>query len=109
MVRLDMEIVRDDKQSIVVELLDSDGHTINPADIDSITVWVKPPFQDKIFPETAILPEDPANGLGSHLKITFTREMLQKQMWTQAQYGIEIVCGDEGPTTVIGGKVMRIY
>ncbi|ROV57156.1 hypothetical protein EGS38_00205 [Neisseria chenwenguii] len=103
-----MEIVRDDKQSIVVELLDSDGHTVNPADIDSVTVWVKPPFQDKIFPETVILPEDPENGLGSHLKITFTRNILQKQMWTQAQYGIEIVC-DEGPTTVIGGKVMRIY
>lgn len=109
MVRLDMEIVRDDTQSIVVELSDSDGQNIDPADIDSLTVWVKPPFQDKIFPDTEIRAEDPENGLGGHLKITFTREMLQKQMWTQAQYGIELVCGGEGPVTVIGGKVMRIY
>lgn len=109
MVRLDMEIVRNDKQSVVLELVGSDGLTIDPGALDSIEMWVKPPFQDKFFPELSVRGPDALNGLGRHLVITFTREMLAKQMWTQARYGIETTHGGDGPKTIIGGKIIRIY
>ncbi|MBF0802889.1 MULTISPECIES: hypothetical protein [unclassified Neisseria] len=109
MVRLDIELIRDDKQSIVLELVDSDGLTIDPAALERIEMWVKPPFQDKLYPDISVRPADAFNGLGKHLLVTFGHGLLAKQMWTQARYGIVVTHGSDGPKTVIGGKIIRIY
>lgn len=109
MVSLDIELFRNDKQSLVLELVDSDGSTIDVGGIDRIVMWVKPPFQDKLYPDVSVRPADPLNGLGKHLLITFGHELLARQMWTTARYGIEITDEGDGPRTIIGGKINRIY
>lgn len=109
MVELNIELLRNDQQSIVIELVDSDGLNIDVGEIDRIVMWVKPPFQDKLFPVVEVRGPDTLNGLGRHLAITFGHELLARQMWTQARYGIEVTDEGKGPTTIIGGKIIRKY
>lgn len=108
MEKLDIELHGYGTQTVFLELKDTEG---TPLEVDEgrLKLWVKPPFQNTVYPELSANPADPAAGLSEHLKITFGSGLLAGTHWREARWALDLADENGAFKTLVGGTVYRSF
>lgn len=108
MEKLDIELHGYGSQTIIIELLNPDGQALD-VEMEKLTLWIKPPFHNRIYPDLERRSADPAAGLADHLAVTFGSRLLEGTHWREARWALDVAEENGGFKTLISGIVRRSF